>query len=310
MELRFPFYQGRLKASNAVSRPLMFVSIWTRRWVNGQPRRLPVSQEDTVTAQVRASHDWLCSGHYLEAQPLRGLDTVQRSRVLDMRAGNRTAWSLLISLSIKRDGYTAVEPGAPFPFPHSRALQKQIRRKRKSVQPVFPLPTPRCCCTPPHPHPHGILISNRCMRTLALIKIPTNPEYEHGFLSVEAAHTVVVTSFGIGSQIDRTWIKKATLLGRLRARPGDIANHLMMKFETNCVMIDLPSLAMQNIMLPSLYASWAYCWLWQTEKMSRGPSAWPESRGWCCVQRQTSQPMETEWSFNLQWRFIAKKSRR
>lgn len=107
-----------------------------------------------MTAQVRASHGRLCSGHYLEAQPLRGLDTVQRSRVLDMRAGNRTAWSLLIRLSIKGDGYTAVEPGAPFPFPHSRALQKQIRRKRKSVQPVFPLPSPRCCTPPPRTLSH------------------------------------------------------------------------------------------------------------------------------------------------------------
>lgn len=70
-----------------------------------------------------------------------------------MRAGNRTAWSLLIRLSIKRDGYTAVEPGAPFPFPHSRALQKQIRRERKSVQPVFPPPSPRCCTPPPPAHP-------------------------------------------------------------------------------------------------------------------------------------------------------------
>lgn len=53
------------------------------------------------------------------------------------QAVNKTRWD------------TAVEPGAPFPFPHSPALQKQIRRKRKSVQPVFPLPSPRCCTTPP-----------------------------------------------------------------------------------------------------------------------------------------------------------------
>lgn len=32
--------------------------------------------------------------HYFEARPLRGLDTVQRGRVLDARAGNRTACSL------------------------------------------------------------------------------------------------------------------------------------------------------------------------------------------------------------------------
>lgn len=32
--------------------------------------------------------------HYFEARPLRGLDTVQRGRVLDARAGNRTARSL------------------------------------------------------------------------------------------------------------------------------------------------------------------------------------------------------------------------
>lgn len=179
MELQFPFHQDRLKASNAVSRPLMFVSIWTGRWVNGQPCRLPVSQEETVTAQVRASRGRLCSGHYLEAQPLRGLDTVQRSRVLDMRAGNRTAWSLLIRLSIKRDGYTAVEPGAPFPFPHSRALQKQIRRERKSVQPVFPLPSPRCCTPRPRPppptQPHRFLILNRCTKTLSELKLCTSP---------------------------------------------------------------------------------------------------------------------------------------
>lgn len=71
------------------------------KWATAPPL---VSQEETGTAQVRASQDWLCLGHYLEEQPLRGLDTVQRSRVLDMRAGNRTAWSLLIRLSIKRDG--------------------------------------------------------------------------------------------------------------------------------------------------------------------------------------------------------------
>lgn len=52
------------------------------------------------------------------------------------QAVNKTRWD------------TAVEPGAPFPFPHSPALQKQIRRKRKSVQPVFPLPWPRCYTTP------------------------------------------------------------------------------------------------------------------------------------------------------------------
>ncbi|TWW68167.1 hypothetical protein D4764_02G0012080 [Takifugu flavidus] len=77
-----------------------------------------------------------------------------------MRAGNRTARSLLISLSIKRDGYTAVEP-AGFPSAVTTLL-------------LHTTPTP--------PHPHGILISNRCMRTLALIKISTNPEYERGFL--------------------------------------------------------------------------------------------------------------------------------
>ena len=113
------------------------------KWVTAPPR---VSQEETGAAQVRASQDWLCLGHYLEERPLRGLDTVQRSRVLDMRAGNRTAWVPAYQAVNKTRWDTAVEPGAPFPFPHSPALQKQIRRKRKSVQPVFPLPSPRCCC--------------------------------------------------------------------------------------------------------------------------------------------------------------------
>lgn len=286
MELQFPFYQDRLKASNAVSRPLMFVSIWTGRWVNGQPCRLPVSQEEPVTAQVRASHGRLCSGHYLEAQPLRGLDTVQRSRVLDMRAGNRTACSLLIRLSIKRDGYTAVEPGAPFPFPHSRALQKQIRRERKSVQPVFPPPSPRCR-TPPPPHPPPtsatpVLIFNRLIyvRKLSLIlKLCTNP-------SVWA-----LLYFGGRGGEPQTWLQfcvcvRACACCRVRnprklngtarldghvQRPRVNANHLI-KFEANCVMIDLPQPAMQNIMLPSLFASWAYCWppLWHTEKNVQG----------------------------------------
>lgn len=152
-----------------------------------------------MTAQVRASHGRLCSCHYLEAQPLRGLDTVQRSRVLDMRAGNRTAWSLLIRLSIKRDGYTAVEPGAPFPFPHSRALQKQIRRERKSVQPVFPPPSPRCCS-----HPHTplttptsatpVLIVNRCTKTLS------DTQTLHHSLSLSA----VIFRGGRGAQ---TWLQ-------------------------------------------------------------------------------------------------------
>ena len=126
------------------------------KWVTAPPR---VSQEETGAAQVRASQDWLCLGHYLEERPLRGLDTVQRSRVLDMRAGNRTAWVPAYQAVNKTRWDTAVEPGAPFPFPHSPALQKQIRRKRKSVQPVFPLPSPRCCCCcrrchlPPSPPP-------------------------------------------------------------------------------------------------------------------------------------------------------------
>lgn len=143
------------------------------KWATAPP---PVSQEETRgggrVAQVRASHDWLCLGHYLEAQPLRGLDTVQRSRVLDIRAGNHTAWPLLIGLSIKRDGIQRSGPGAPFPFPHSRALQKQIRRKRKSVQPVFPLPSPRCFTTPP-PAPPPLLpfsLSHTHSRTRAYTK--------------------------------------------------------------------------------------------------------------------------------------------
>lgn len=57
------------------------------------------------------------------------------------QAVNKTRWD------------AAVGPGAPFPFPHSPALQKQIRREDKSVQPVFPLPSPRCCCTTPPPSP-------------------------------------------------------------------------------------------------------------------------------------------------------------
>lgn len=110
-----------------------------------------VSQEETGTAQVRASQDWLCLGHYLEEQPIkrpRYCATQQGARharwkrhglVPAYQAVNKTRWD------------TAVEPGAVFPFPHSPALQKQIRRERKSVQPVFPLPSPRCCTTPPLP---------------------------------------------------------------------------------------------------------------------------------------------------------------
>lgn len=60
--------------------------------------------------------------------------------------------------------------------------------------------------------------------------------------------------------------------GSVRAFQGN-ANLWLIKFETDCVMIDLPSLAMQNIMLPKHYASWAYCLLplcWQTEKNVQG----------------------------------------
>lgn len=90
------------------------------KWATAPPL---VSQEETGTAQVRASQDWLCLGHYLEEQPLRGLDTVQRSRVLDMRAGNRTAWSLLIRLSIKRDGIQRSSQVLPFPS-HTAPLSR------------------------------------------------------------------------------------------------------------------------------------------------------------------------------------------
>lgn len=95
------------------------------KWATAPPL---VSQEETGTAQVRASQDWLCLGHYLEEQPLRGLDTVQRSRVLDMRAGNRTAWSLLIRLSIKRDGIQ--RSGQVLPFPSHTA---PLSRSRSGV---------------------------------------------------------------------------------------------------------------------------------------------------------------------------------
>lgn len=97
---------------------------------------------------VRTGCVW---GHYLEGTAIkrpRYCATQQGARhprwkphglVPAYQAVNKTRWD------------AAVGPGAPFPFPHSRALQKQIRRERKSVQPVFPLPSPRCCTTRPPP---------------------------------------------------------------------------------------------------------------------------------------------------------------
>lgn len=94
------------------SQLLTLMSIWTGRRVNGQLRRPTVSQEETegvvgrcvcvcwvrgggvkleqrrYTGSVRTG---CVSGHYLDERPLRGLGTVQRSRVLDIRAGNGTA---------------------------------------------------------------------------------------------------------------------------------------------------------------------------------------------------------------------------
>lgn len=55
-----------------------------------------LSGRDRGSAGIRASprtHHF-SGGYYLEARPLRSFDTVQRSRVLDIRAGNRTACSL------------------------------------------------------------------------------------------------------------------------------------------------------------------------------------------------------------------------
>lgn len=133
------------------SQPLTFVSIWTRRWVNGQPHR-------------RSSPRKRQGGRAGTGQPvlavfgsLFGCAAIKRPRYCATQQGaqhgrwkphglvsayqavNKTRWD------------AAVGPGAPFPFPHSPALQKQIRREGKSVQPVFPLPSPRCCCTTPPP---------------------------------------------------------------------------------------------------------------------------------------------------------------
>lgn len=82
---------------------------------------------------------------------IRSGGTVQRSRVLDIHAGNRTGRPppsappaprpVLIRLSINRDGLQRWKPGAAFPCtaPHPRpilpspALHEVIRRERKSV---------------------------------------------------------------------------------------------------------------------------------------------------------------------------------
>lgn len=92
--------------------------------------------------------------------PLFGGTAIKRSRYCATQQGARHArWKphgLVPAYQAvnKRRWDTAIEPGAPFPSPHSRALQKQIRRKRKSVQPVFPLPSPRCRKTPSPPPPN------------------------------------------------------------------------------------------------------------------------------------------------------------
>lgn len=88
--------------------------------------------------QVRASRDWLRSGHYLDALPLRGLDTVQRSRVLNMGAGNRTAWSLLIRLSIKRNGMQRSGQVLPFPS-HTAPLSKSRSGVKANLSSRFSL---------------------------------------------------------------------------------------------------------------------------------------------------------------------------
>lgn len=146
----------------------MFVSIWTRlsKWATAPPL---VSQEETGAAQVRASQDWLCLGHYLEEQPLRGLDTVQRSRVLDIRAGNRTAWSLLIRLSIKRDGIQRSSQVLPFPS-HTAPLSRSRSGVNANLSSRFslcrhhaatqtnlslsPSPPLSLCVPPTHTHTH------------------------------------------------------------------------------------------------------------------------------------------------------------
>lgn len=285
------------------------------KWVTAPPR---VSQEETGAAQVRASQDWLCLGHYLEERPLRGLDTVQRSRVLDMRAGNRTAWVPAYQAVNKTRWDTAVEPGAPFPFPHSPALQKQIRRKRKSVQPVFPLPSPRCCCcrrchlppslslsfslsltpslplslshtdswftflwiygnyfatqilAPPHLHVIQISAANAYLVTVYIsIKVKhlalfpagasvNGPRVENNNCSINGASKTYnmerVRVIPIWESPPPLSLSSPhTPCMSVRAFQGkcqSLARLWLIKFETNCVMIDLPSLAMQNIMLP------------------------------------------------------------
>ncbi|TNN55123.1 hypothetical protein EYF80_034647 [Liparis tanakae] len=60
----------------------------------------------------------------LEEQPLRGLDTVQRSRVLDIRAGNRTACSPAYQAVNKTRWAPAAGPGSERP---EHLLQEEQR---------------------------------------------------------------------------------------------------------------------------------------------------------------------------------------
>lgn len=151
------------------------------KWATAPP---PVSQEETGGAQVRTGQGWLCLGHYLEARPLRGLDTVQRSRVLDMRAGNRTACSLLIRLSIKRDGIQRPSQVLPFPS-HTAPLSRSRSGVNANLSSRFSLCRhhaaaqrhPSRSCTPPppptslrKPHRQMILIFYGYMETILQLK--------------------------------------------------------------------------------------------------------------------------------------------
>lgn len=94
--------------------------------------------------------------HYFEARPLRGLDTVQRGRVLDARAGNRTACSLAYQAVNK----TRWDPAAAARCCLSLPAQPPLSRSTSGVNAnlssrfFFPHPpSPRCSTTPPLSRP-------------------------------------------------------------------------------------------------------------------------------------------------------------
>lgn len=100
--------------------------------------------------------------HYFEARPLRGLDTVQRGRVLEARAGNRTARSLAYQAVNKTEmgssGRGQVLP-ACLPLPACPPLSTSTSGVNANLSgrvvffflPFPPPPSPRCPAAPRHP---------------------------------------------------------------------------------------------------------------------------------------------------------------